>query len=248
MKKIKFVQDRQQINSDIIEKKEDIENVFKGTKSLRRRATIKTVIFSIGLATVLVLSLFTYYSKNSFYSNTLEAGLSKDKIHSLVISKKINVQQKLTENRSFSVDEMNPNVKSTRIKNISIADVDGKTRHKSLVARKSKHVTESSAVKIITVPNIDGIYSGTIKVSELLKAHIIESGGSEQIDSYMVGYFNGTTDVMEFVSGNQLSEKLKNDLVQYNTGEIVFFTEMYTSDNPEKKRMLPPINLRIVPN
>ena len=102
--------------------------------------------------------------------------------------------------------------------------------------------------KRLDVPNIGGICDGSIKASELLKFEMIESGSTVPISSYMVGYFNGTTDVMEFVEGNRLSEKLKHDLVEYNTGEVVFFTEMYVLNNEGKWRMLPPIKFKILPN
>jgi hypothetical protein len=64
----------------------------------------------------------------------------------------------------------------------------------------------------------------------------------------MIGYFNGTTDVLEYVTGNELSEKLKNNIIEFNTGEMIFFTEMYVNDSDGKLVMLSPINLRILPN
>jgi hypothetical protein len=100
----------------------------------------------------------------------------------------------------------------------------------------------------LDVPNIGGVSDGSIKGNELLKFEMIESGSAVPISSYMVGYYNGTTDVMEFVEGNRLSEKLKHDLVEYNTGEVVFFTEMYVLNSEGKWRMLPPIKFKILPN
>jgi hypothetical protein len=102
--------------------------------------------------------------------------------------------------------------------------------------------------KPLTVPNIGGVHSGAMKASELMKYSVIESGTTEPIKSFMIGYFNGTTDVLEYVTGNELSEKLKNNIIEFNTGEMIFFTEMYVNDSDGKLVMLSPINLRILPN
>jgi hypothetical protein len=75
----------------------------------------------------------------------------------------------------------------------------------------------------------------------------MESGVEGEITSFMVGYYNGTTEVLEFVSGNALSEKLKNEIVTYNMNEMVFFTEILSETSDGKQLVLPSINLKIIP-
>jgi hypothetical protein len=102
--------------------------------------------------------------------------------------------------------------------------------------------------KVNGLPSIAGIANGAIKSSILKDAEIIESGFDFKINGYKVNYFNGYKEVEERLEGNALPTDLREKLINYNLGDMVFFTELRGVDNLGINRDLPSMNLRIVKN
>lgn len=102
--------------------------------------------------------------------------------------------------------------------------------------------------KVNGLPSIAGITNGAIKSSILKNAETIESGFDFKISGYKVNYFNGYKEVEERLEGNALPNELKEKLVNYNLGDIVFFTELHGIDDIGVHHDLPSMNLRIAKN
>lgn len=246
MKTTKINLDRPKISSEEIEKKQDFQKIVKGL-SLKKPGVLRNPWF-YGVVGACSLAAFVLIEN----SKTVEKPNRSIEISQASIMP-IH-QEKMIDVKSNS-DKKIENASSTKeVKSMTSSDQslinNAETNKEEEITAKKVMVKKipNTLKKTLSVPNIGGVHSGAIKGSELLKWNIIESGTNEPIKSFMIGYFNGTTDVMEFVSGNELSEKLKHDIIAFNTGEMIFFTEMYSSDNEGKIHMLPSINLRILPN
>lgn len=252
MKNTKFILDRPKIDLEEIEKRQDLEKIVTGS-GLNRPRIIKKRMIVLAAAVSLLASIWVMIN---FINDSSSGQIPKDNLTvKSVISggdKEVKKGLKISaEKNTESANNVEQSLKRKEILNSNSESYLMNSDDKYIAKPNSfenKVSSSSSLKKFLGVPNIGGIHSGSIKSSELLKINIIESGNSQPITSFMVGYFNGTTDVMEFVSGNTLSEKLKHDLVEFNMGKMVFFTEMYNIDNEGKMRMLPPVNIKILPN
>jgi len=249
MKTTKINLDRSKISSEEIEKKQDFQKIVKSL-SLKKPGVLRNPWF-YGVVGACSLAAFVLI-KNAKTVEQPNQGVQLSQASVMPIHHEEPVAVK--SNSTNSSNEIETASSTKEMKSMVTSDLSLVTNpasnnaldntSKKVIAKK----VPNGLKKTLNVPNIGGVHSGAIKGSELMKWNIIESGTSEPIKSFMIGYFNGTTEVMEFVSGNELSEKLKRDIVAFNTGEMIFFTEMYSSDNEGKLHMLPPINLRILPN
>jgi hypothetical protein len=247
MKTTKINLDRPNISSEEIEKKQDLTKVLEGVKKYKP-GVFKNVWF-YGVVGASCAAAIWFYTgiKNNTSRPSDETRVAKTSV--LSFNNSPNTTQKSNQNQAEN--EAVTSIKKKPSESITLSSSSGIQSEENKIASSStvkRNTQINSAKKLLGVPNIGGIHSGSIKGSELMKWNTIESGTNELIKSFMIGYFNGTTDVMEFVAGNELSEKLKHDILAYNTGEMIFFTEMYSTDSEGKIRMLPSINLRILPN
>jgi hypothetical protein len=235
MKLRRFVVDRSEVGSEEIQKRQNLEEIIQGQRDAQPRF-FRNRWFLSGLALSLLMLVW------------ISLHLTKDAPKEEK-SHRNSIPVKLKNSITTSLKADSEKGDYLLSKSVTPALSGTAQRHKfSKEFRENTMITKTLSKRPLEVPNIGGIYSGSIKASELLKSEIIESGSEVPISSFMVGYFNGTTDVMEFVEGNSLSEKLKRDLVEYNIGKTFFITEMYGLDNEGRMRMLPPVNLIILPN
>jgi len=102
--------------------------------------------------------------------------------------------------------------------------------------------------KVQGLPSIGGVANGIIKSSILLNAEIIESGFDFDVNGYKVNYYDGYKEVEERLKGNALPIELREKLLNFNLGEIVFFTEIHGLDNLGINHDLPSMSLRISKN
>jgi hypothetical protein len=246
MKTTKINLDRPKISSEEIEKKQDFNKIVKGL--IIRKPGIYRNPWFYGF--VGASSLITFFAIREFVNTD-----------SAVKNKPIAQVQSAATQYFDPIGRKDENT-SPKSDTYALLMAENETTEKSQTNETNSLMVQSTLVtgstleskkkigtvvkKTIKVPNIGGVHSGSMKASELLKHSIIESGTTEPIKSFMIGYFNGTTDVLEFVSGNELSEKLKKNIIEFNTGEMIFFTEMYVNDSEGKLVMLSPINLRIL--
>ena len=247
MKTTKINLDRPKISSEEIEKKQDLTKVLEGAKASKPGVLSNVWFYGVvGASCAAAIWFYTGIKSNTSRPSD-ENRIAKTSV--LSFNNSPNITQKSNQNQA-KIEATTSN-KKKQAELITSTSSSGIPLQENKIEPSSsiKKITPNlSSKKLLGVPNIGGIHSGSIKGSELIKWNTIESGTNELIKSFMIGYFNGTTDVMEFVSGNQLSEKLKHDIVAYNTGEMIFFTEMYSTDSEGKIHMLPSINLRILPN
>jgi hypothetical protein len=249
MKRLNVKENRLKISKNEIDTSEDSEKTPQFATPPTKRSSVLWRKYSLFMLVILLLAVWIL----NFFNMKLNSRKTEQKVQ-LTSDRNSNLNQ-LNPQKSLLSDSLSVNkqfnkilksdIDSTHLIKQNLLEVDG-NRHQSSNIR-SKPIT-LEVDKMSGIPTIGGIHNGVMKGSELLKIEKIESGSTDELKSFMIGYFNGTTDVMEFVSGNLLTDKLKQDIILFNTGQTIFFTEMYTTDNDGKLRMLPSINLKILPN
>jgi|GEM_PF-2315594 len=249
MKTTKIILDRPKISSEDIEKKQNLERVLQNAAK-SKPGVLKNPWFYGVVGTCSIAAFFLFFPLDSEKGTDVRDQKASSNVSDFRSSKSNEVIAELNTKDQKSTKDTEQEIKvSKTIESASLNMLSAQSTSDQVnpVLSPKKKIT-STARKPLKVPNIGGIHSGAIKGSDLFKQNVIESGTSEPIKSFMIGYYNGTTDVLEYVSGNELSEKLKQDIIAYNTGEMIFFTEMYVTDSDGKLVMLTPINLRILPN
>jgi phosphohistidine swiveling domain-containing protein len=236
MKKIKINLDRQGLPSEYIQQRQDFDSISNQTTNIKASISKKVWFFSVlGFAIVLFLVIDALSAPKA---------LKKEKTTSRLSS------AESTERKSRASSVTIQDVEPEKVVSEKTAmEVPGELNVTTEIPVEKKEYTPEASIvsRKNGVPTIGGIHSGSIKKASFLGSVKMESGVEGEITSFMVGYYNGTTEVLEFVSGNALSEKLKNEIVTYNMNEMVFFTEILSETSDGKQLVLPSINLKIIP-
>ncbi|MCE2712809.1 MAG: hypothetical protein LW688_09750 [Cryomorphaceae bacterium] len=238
MNKIKINLDRPELPSEYIQQKQDFDSISHRSSNFKPAANKRLWFFLCAVVGSLLFVAINFITskdekkqmtdKKSASTSpskkpTVNAKSSPPKIQTIQPEKTINKNKIVPEEIAMHVDDVTPGEKSVNCPTTAV------------IPKKSG------------VPTIGGVHSGSIKKAIFLRATKIESGVEGEVTSFMLGYYNGTTEVLEFVNGNILSEKLKNEIITYNLNEIVFLTEILCETADGKQVMLPSMNLKIVP-
>lgn len=238
MNKIKINLDRPELPSEYIQQKQDFDSISHRSSNFKPAANKRLWFFLCALVGSLLFVVIHFITSKDGQKEmndrksastspnkkpSTSAKSSPEKIQAVQPEKTINKNKIVPKDIAMHVDDITPGEKSVNCPTTSV------------IPKKSG------------VPTIGGIHSGSIKKANFLGALKIESGVEGEVTSFMLGYYNGTTEVLEFVNGNALSEKLKNEIITYNLNEIVFFTEILCETADGKQVILPSMNLKIVP-
>ena len=238
MNKIKINLDRPELPSEYIQQKEDFDSISHRSSNFKPAANKRLWFFLCA-----VVGSLLFISINFITSKDEQKEMNDRKSASTSPIKKSSVATKSSFQKIQTVHSQKTNNKNKIVSEEISMNVDDVTSGEKSVNYPSTSVISKKS----GVPSIGGIHSGSIKKVNFLGSLKIESGVEGEVTSFMLGYYNGTTEVLEFVNGNILSEKLKNEIVTYNLNEIVFFTEILCETSDGKQVILPSMNLKIVP-
>lgn len=90
-----------------------------------------------------------------------------------------------------------------------------------------------------TMPNIAGVFSGRIPISQICSIGKIDCNNGYHIVSYDIEYDNGTGSVVDRISGEEIPRQICASLQRYNVGIPVFITNIIAmNDQGERKKLL----------
>lgn len=98
------------------------------------------------------------------------------------------------------------------------------------------------------LPSINGVTSGKLSAFSLSNATEIEISEEYKIVSYKVQYFNGSSDLTLQISGSKIPENILDEIIAYNIGQMVFFTEIKGMTKDGVVRNLSSMNFKITAN
>lgn len=100
-------------------------------------------------------------------------------------------------------------------------------------------VQEVVAKPVKTMPNIAGVFSGRISVSQICSIGKIECNNGYQIISYDIQYDNGAGSTVDRVTGEEIPRYICGNLQRYNVGSPVFITNIIAmNEKGERKKLL----------
>lgn len=239
----KVILDRSRLSSTYIEQKQDFKQVLTNVK-LTKTPTWKSPWFygAVGLSSVAItaISLSSFTNEKSLYEK--KATLEKDPIiiagtPSIVTTKKddSDVVKYEIEKELIQEKKLKPTI--NRIENQKEIVKVNEVVTPSEVQKKQNHSG---------LPSINGIFNGNITKNDFQSSKIIESNSSLEIKSYIVQYFNGVEDIVVPVIGNIIPLNVVEQINTYNSGQMIFFTEIKGVDEGGKTSYLPSMNLKLI--
>jgi hypothetical protein len=237
----KFNLDRKPLTEEQIKAKQNFRKILEGS-NFNKPGIWKSPWFygAIGLssfATFILLST-DFETKKEFNAETTTL---PQKPSQIVKSSAFNhIEPSLAINKSSDSKESISNIATNVVSQAMNYQVESETRKQETVLPQLK--------KVQGLPSIGGVANGIIKSSILLNAEIIESGFDFDVNGYKVNYYDGYKEVEERLKGNALPIELREKLLNFNLGEIVFFTEIHGLDNLGINHDLPSMSLRISKN
>lgn len=239
----KVILDRSKLSSTYIEQKQDFKNVLTNVK-LTKTPTWKSPWFygAVGLSSVAIIaiSLSSFTNEKSLYEKkaTLEkhpiiiAGATSfsdtDKDVSDVVKYKTE-KELIPESKLIStispIENQQEIVKVNEV--VAPSEFKNKQNHSGL-------------------PSINGIFNGNITKNDFQLSKLIESNSSLEIISYKVQYYNGEDDIVAHVKGNSIPADIVDDINTYNSGQMLFFTEIKGANDKGEISYLPSMNLKLI--
>jgi hypothetical protein len=241
--------DREKLTSSYIEQKQDFTGVLNEAR-LTKTPTWKSPWFygAVGLSSVAITAICLTDFNNQ---NELDVKTStKQKINysaAIVSSKPVVAIASMETKTNQEAEKKNKSEKSFKkntevIKKTSVTDAN--------VNDVSTPEPEMESVKIYRseLPAINGVTSGKLSANSLINATEIEISEDYKIVSYKVQYFNGRSDLSVQISGNIIPENIKKEIIAYNIGQMVFFTDIKGLTKEGKMMNLSSMNFKIMPN
>ncbi len=252
MKKHIIKVDRKPLSGSYIQSRQDFGKVLKGVKHLKPPIWKSPWFYGpIGMASVAItISASTIHANEIGTRENLspiafnqevekverkEGETLKDELPVLTqIEKKTKEGEKtkvlLKKNEKPKVSESKIEIKSTQeeIKPIEKQE-------------KTKIIEEKNTLKI-NFPNFNQIYNGDITFSNLCSENGM-SCGDNKITSFSIQYYNGVEDIVEKVEGNKIPDKSCQLIERFNSGTMIFITNIKGVDKNGKSLTFPSMNL-----
>lgn len=236
--------DRSKPSSSYIEQKQDFNKVLSNVK-MTKTPTWKSPWFygAVGLSSVAITAISLSSFSNENYLNEKKATLEKDKIQ---IAAVISIPAQKTEVLSVTNHSEEKTVVSEKEKVNSVVAKD-KTPEKSVSVNEIVVVENPVVKKQIHsgLPSINGISNGVMSAKKLQDSEKIESNSDFVIASYKVQYYNGDEDVVVQVNGNKIPSEVIAQIIDYNVGQMIFFTDIKGVNDQGKLTMLPSMNFKL---
>lgn len=237
--------DRSKPSSSYIEQKQDFNKVLRNVK-MTKTPTWKSPWFygAVGLSSVAIaaIGLSNFSNENNLYEK--KANLEKETIQIAVSSLGQVSYSENTEIKDPASEKKNVS-KSKKVNSLSVP-VDS--------PEKIVSVNENVAVEIPVVkkqihsglPSINGISTGVISAKKFHLSDQIESNSDVVITSFKVQYYNGVEDVIEQVNGNKIPSEIISQIIDYNIGQMIFFTEIKGVNENGKSSILTSMNFKLI--
>ncbi len=240
--------DRTKLSSAYIQEKQDFNRVLTEVR-LTKTPTIKSPWFygAVGLSSVAVAAMFLtdidhQTQPNEKKATQLSEGMKTEK-EKVVLATVLPVQETVSQlgyqKKNSSKHPVPTQVKVKEQKPVNEI-VNDATEAPVMDRSEMKHRSE--------FPTINGLSSGKLTVTSLMSAEDIEISEEFRIVSYKVQYFNGSSDLSVQMSGGALPRNIREQITQFNLGQMVFFTEIKGLSADGKLRLLPSMNFKIVAN
>lgn len=241
----KFNLDRKTLSEEDIKSKQNFSKILQLTS---KPGIWKNPWFygSIGLTSFAAVLLLTtdFETKKQF---NVKTSTFSNKPKTFISYSHVEKAETLKPNRDHNQSKIVQGVKN-------VAEIEMVKVPNSEIENKNSAITKLPVTTDVNykvkrgIPSIGGVSNGTIKSSVLIESEIIESGFDYKIDSYKVNYFNGYKEVEERLDGNALPILLREKLVEFNVGEIIFFTDIRSVDDVGVTHDLPSMNFKIINN
>jgi hypothetical protein len=240
--------DRTKLTSAYIQDKQDFNKVLKEAK-LTKTPTFNSPWFygAVGLSSVAVATLFlSDFDKQPELNEKTTTQLSTQQEEG---------KERIVLATAMPVREITSNIADQKKNspNHVVSDKKKLNTQKSVIEIvndvSKESIEEKSVVKHRSeFPTINGLSSGKLTVFDFLSAEEIEISEEFRIVSYKVQYFNGNTDLSVQMSGAALPKNIREQITQFNLGQMVFFTEIKGLNSDGKLKLLPSMNFKIVAN
>lgn len=256
MKKTNTTLDREPMNSEAIRQRQNFNYILKKTAAAKIPIW-KSIWFygPVGIAMVtMVVSAVRMNPKNEKYDDnttlsqiqvTPTTPVSTD--HSTIDSFESTIDEVLT----VKSEEIPTVVIEKQIENnVSTDKVDDNTKLKpEVLAEENIEIEPVKTAPVVipvvekkiskTMPDIAGVFSGRISVSQICSAGMIHCNNGYQVISYDIQYDNGAGSTVDRVSGSRIPSYICANLKRYNVGSPVFITKIIAmNEKGERKQLL----------
>lgn len=253
MKKTQTIVDRERLSSDYIESKQDFSNVLSQVKQLPTTTWNNPWFYGpIGIAVFTVT--VSIVSLNPTIAKDVEVEHAKKDIVEPVLS------QNTKEKESQVIEEIIPE-KKNNTSVVSKKEHDSTTNKPEAVP--SETIQEEEKLAIIDIvevapvesrkvsvnnmyPHIAGVFTGEISLNDLFSETGIQLNPKVKVTSFEFNYFNGKSNVVQKIEGNQIPADLKATIELYNVGQMIFITNIKAVDERSKVFTLPSLNYKPV--
>ena len=256
MKKINTTLDREPMNSEAIRERQNFNYILKETAAAKIPIW-KSIWFygPVGIAMVtMVVSAVRMNPKNDEFDN--KTTLSQTHItqttqvatdHSAIDSFEGNFNEIPA---TKSKGKTKSSTEKVEVKTIVTSEVDNNTVLKpEVLAEKETEVEPKMSVPVTTpvienkvsktMPDIAGVFTGRISVSQICSVGMIHCNNGYQVISYDIQYDNGAGSTVDRVSGNEIPSYICSNLKRYNVGSPVFITKIIAmNERGERKQLL----------
>jgi len=238
--------DRSKLSSSYIEQKQDFNKVLNDVK-ITKTPTWKSPWFygAVGLSSLAISAICLSSFSNENIKHEKKATLKKEKIQiARAESKPI-----IKDNKNQETKEVKKNtfkeLKQKSLTKTPVSDivVTEETVNLNVVEPTIEPVAQKSSHS--GLPSIGGKHNGTISVEDFMSKAMIESNSNFKIIGFKIQYFDGSDDIEVQVSGNNIPEQIAQQIVKYNLGQMIFFTEIKGMSENGKLSILPSMNFKL---
>ncbi len=235
--------DREKVSSTKIQNKQNFDGLVQQVKALKSPMWKNPLFYGpIGLSSI-ALAVFVFnqnqkINKPNYEKTTTLTSIqptSKETLAGFIV-------QPTKKEEKNSVNKKLKTEKPYVLKKKEKASIETSSNLSQVVQAEEGAVKSS----VSNLPTIQGVNSGKLNIEKFKHAERIEVLSGVEVTSYTVQYFDGKTEVTKVIQGAELTQELKKDIIVFNTGEMIFFTNVEGRQSNGDSCQLGAMNIRLV--
>ncbi len=236
MNKIKTVLDREPVNSDFIQSKQDFDEVLDGVRAARTPLWKSSWFFGV-VGTACIVMTISVVSIDSTSLSTAPPVKAENKTDNTIQKSKSTVfavnQNDTEENEESAEALIETSETPINVQNSSSTENSPNTQENRVETENEFQSAVENTVAGTRInyyggmfPKIGGVYTGSIKMSKLCSGVQIETDPDYAVVSFKVGYYDGAKEVEKDVRGSYFPAEICQTLGQSKTPEMITLTKI----------------------